>query len=123
MFRESDVFCLFSEREVFGLVYLEAMLQGCIVVAIWEYNKDIKVDFIGASSWRSVLGLQGHRIKREVQKQIDIDFVNKTYGLKLNPTQDDEADAICILTAYKKDAATLGTAQKDVPFKMEPGAF
>ena len=98
-------------------------LQGCIVVAIWEYNKDIKVDFIGASSWRSVLGLQGHRIKREVQKQIDIDFVNKTYGLKLNPTQDDEADAICILTAYKKDAATLGTAQKDVPFKMEPGAF
>lgn len=30
---ESDVFVMVSEREVFGLVYIEAMSQGCIVVA------------------------------------------------------------------------------------------
>lgn len=33
MMYQSDVFALISEREVFGLVYLEAMLQGCIVIA------------------------------------------------------------------------------------------
>ena len=33
MMYQSDVFALVSEREVFGLVYLEAMLQGCIVIA------------------------------------------------------------------------------------------
>ena len=31
--RESDVFVLISRRETFGLVYLEAMLHGCIVIA------------------------------------------------------------------------------------------
>lgn len=30
---ESDVFVLISKHETFGLVYLEAMLQGCIVIA------------------------------------------------------------------------------------------
>jgi Holliday junction resolvasome RuvABC endonuclease subunit len=79
-------------------------LQGCIVVAIFEYNKNIKVEFIGASSWRSVLGLQGYRVKREQQKQKDIDYVNSTYGLSLTTSQDDEADAICILTAYLKNS-------------------
>lgn len=33
MMYQSDIFALISEREVFGLVYLEAMLQGCIVIA------------------------------------------------------------------------------------------
>ena len=31
--RESEIFILISKRETFGLVYLEAMLQGCIVIA------------------------------------------------------------------------------------------
>ena len=31
--RESDIFVLISSNEVFGMVYVEAMLQGCIVVA------------------------------------------------------------------------------------------
>lgn len=30
---ESDIFALISIKETFGMVYLEAMLQGCIVVA------------------------------------------------------------------------------------------
>ena len=33
MMRESDVFIMVSEREVFGLVYTEAMSQGCVVIA------------------------------------------------------------------------------------------
>ena len=33
MMYQSDAFALVSEKEVFGLVYLEAMLQGCIVIA------------------------------------------------------------------------------------------
>lgn len=31
--QNSDIFVLISQRETFGLVYLEAMLQGCIVIA------------------------------------------------------------------------------------------
>lgn len=31
--RRSDVFVLISKRETFGLVYIEAMLHGCIVIA------------------------------------------------------------------------------------------
>ena len=31
--RSNDVFVLVSERETFGLVYIEAMLHGCIVIA------------------------------------------------------------------------------------------
>lgn len=31
--KQADVFVLISEKETFGLVYLEAMLQGCIVIA------------------------------------------------------------------------------------------
>ncbi len=31
--KNNDVFVLISKNETFGLVYLEAMLQGCIVVA------------------------------------------------------------------------------------------
>lgn len=30
---KADVFCMISKHEVFGLVYLEAMARGCIVVA------------------------------------------------------------------------------------------
>lgn len=33
LMHEKEVFVLISKRETFGLVYLEAMLQGCIVIA------------------------------------------------------------------------------------------
>ncbi len=82
-------------------------LQGCIVIAVFEYNKDIKIDFIGASSWRSQLGIQKYGVTRQGYKPLDIAYANKTYGLNLTAEQDDEADAICILTAYTKNAASL----------------
>ena len=37
-------------------------LQGVIVVAVYEYDKHINIEFIGASSWRSKLGIQGFRL-------------------------------------------------------------
>ena len=77
-------------------------LQGCVVVALYEYNKNLNVDFIGATTWRSNLGLQKYGVKRDAQKLMDIAYANKTYNLSLTNEQDDEADAICILTAYLK---------------------
>ena len=75
-------------------------LQGCLAVAIYEFNKNIKIEFSGASTWRSILHIQKYAVKRNPQKQMDIKYINEKYGLNLNPTQDDEADAIGILTAY-----------------------
>lgn len=36
----ADVFIMVSENEAFGLVYLEAMARGCIVVASWNEGMD-----------------------------------------------------------------------------------
>lgn len=98
-------------------------LQGCLVVAIYEYDKSIKVNFIGASSWRSVLGLQGYRTKRDSQKQIDINYANATYNLTLTSAQDDEADAICILTAYLKNSNALYTKEQPRSIDSYESAF
>lgn len=38
--KSADMFVLISEHETFGLVYLEAMLQGCITIAAWEGGVD-----------------------------------------------------------------------------------
>lgn len=75
-------------------------LQGVIAVAVYEYDKHINIEFIGASSWRSKLGIQGYRIQREQQKKKDIDYANMKYDFNLNYEQDDEADALCILAAF-----------------------
>lgn len=98
-------------------------LQGCIVVAVFEYDKNIKIDFIGPSSWRSVLGIQGYRIKREEQKARDIEWANKTYGL--NITSDDAADAIGILSAYMKSQNIVVDDKKPKwkPIGEEESAF
>ena len=78
-------------------------LQGIIAVAAYEINPNIEFEMIGASSWRSVLGLQKHCVRREVQKTMDIEYANKCgfpLDAPLTETQDDEADAICILNAF-----------------------
>lgn len=72
-------------------------LQGVIAVAAYEINKEIEIEFIGASSWRSKLKIQGKAVKREQQKLIDIKYVADKYNIH---TMDDEADAIGILDAY-----------------------
>lgn len=98
-------------------------LQGSIVIAIFEYNKNIKINFIGASSWRSIIGIQGYRIKRNQQKEKDITFVNQKYNLNLTSSQDDEADAIGILTAYTTKNNKIKVKQKLNPIGSEESAF
>lgn len=73
-------------------------LQGVIAVAAYEANNKIEVEFIGASSWRSKLKIQGKAVKREQQKAIDIKYAKDKYDINV---MDDEADAIGILDAYE----------------------
>ena len=101
-------------------------LQGCIAIAVYEYDKNITIDFIGASSWRSVLGLQGYRVQREQQKQLDIKYANELMNIQLTSEQDDEADAICILYAYIKDNSNIKVPKKQTrlkPIGSEKSAF
>lgn len=98
-------------------------LQGCVVVAAYEYDKTIQFEFFKPSSWRSVLGLQGYRVKREIQKQKDIEYANQNYGLNLTSSQDDEADAICILTAYTKDKESVITGKQKKTINEYESAF
>ena len=82
-------------------------LQGIVAITAYEQKK-IKIEMFTASEWRSKLNIQGYRIKRDQQKQIDIEYVRERYGIS---TQDDEADAIGILDAYeKKGSAKLQPA-------------
>lgn len=98
-------------------------LQGCISVAVYEYNKNIKIEYIGVSTWRSKLGLQGYRVLRAEQKKRDIDYANQRYGLQLSAEMDDEADAIDILTAYLGGAETVATSRPLGPIGSEESAF
>ena len=91
-------------------------LQAAIVLDIFEnVSKNIQIDLIYPSSWRKVLGIQQYGIRREEYKKRDVDFANKEYNLNLNYSQDDEADALCILTAYLKDHNVI--VVKDEPPK------
>lgn len=73
-------------------------LQAAIVIASYELNPKIELEFVGASTWRSALKMrQGPGIKRTSAKQQDIQYVKNKYNIKVN---DDQADAICIFDAY-----------------------
>ena len=73
-------------------------VQAAIVLAVYEYNKNIKVEFIQPNSWRSKIGIKtGAGVKRETLKAQDILFVKNKYGLDVK--NDDEADAIGILNS------------------------
>ena len=88
------------------------ILQGSILSLCFKHN--IEYSFYAPSAWRSIIGLyDGTRLgmKRDIQKQKAIDFVNKIYGLnfiynatetKSRFTDDDKAEAICIALAYIK---------------------
>ena len=92
-------------------------LQAAIVLDIFEnVSKDIQIDLIYPSSWRKVLGIQQYGVRREEYKRRDVEYANKKYNLNLSYAQDDEADALCILTAYLIDHNAL--VIKDEPPKM-----
>ena len=97
-------------------------LQGVIAVAAYEVDKNIKFELIGASSWRSKIGIQGYRVTRENQKKRDIDYANQRYGLSLTYDQDDEADALCILASFVA-AGPEPKKQKLGPIGSDESAF
>ena len=69
-------------------------LQAAIGFLIHDEFKTIEIEYVYPSSWRASCGIKnGRGIKRVSQKEADIQFVQETYGIKVN---DDIADAICI---------------------------
>ena len=87
-------------------------LQAAIILDIFEnVSKDIQIDLIYPSSWRKVLKIQQYGVRREEYKKRDVDYANKQYKLNLNYTQDDEADALCILSAYIQDKNIVVTEE------------
>lgn len=80
-------------------------LQGAVAIAL-KRDLNLDMEFIYPNSWRAVCGIQtGRGIKREELKKKDIEFAEKTYGIKCKT--DDEADALGILYFYlhKDDSA------------------
>lgn len=93
-------------------------LQGVIAVGAYEENPNIVFEMMGASSWRSKVHIQKYCIKRDNQKQMDIEYANKCgFPLKapLTAAQDDEADAIGIFMAYCSSIKTP-TNEKESAF-------
>ena len=73
-------------------------LQGCIQMMIHNKFKHIQTDFLYPSSWRKICNIkQGRGIKRQLQKQLDIQWVKDNFNIQVN---DDIADAIGIGYAY-----------------------
>ena len=71
--------------------------QGNIAIMLYRHNK-LTMEFISSSEWRARCGIHtGRGVKRDVLKQLDIDFVKENYNKTVN---DDEADAIGIGHAY-----------------------
>ncbi len=73
-------------------------LQGCIMLLVHQNFKHVTVQFMYPSQWRKICQIkQGRGIKRDVQKQNDINWVKKIFNIEVN---DDIADAIGIGYAY-----------------------
>lgn len=80
-------------------------LQGYIVINLFLYHPNVEIEYMFPSSWRSFVGIQKKNVKRKKQKQMDIDYANKTFNLELDINHngdDDIADALGILSAYSK---------------------
>ena len=67
--------------------------------------------------------MQGYRIQRAEQKKRDIEYANKTYGLNLTQDQDDEADAIGILSARLRGLQLETKPAKLGPIGSDESAF
>ena len=73
-------------------------LQGCICMMVRQNFKQIQVEFLYPSSWRKVCQIkQGAGIKRQKQKELDIQWVKENFQVEVN---DDIADAIALGYAY-----------------------
>ena len=73
--------------KVIGAVYCYSILNDCFYYEIQ------------ASQWRSQIGIQGKKRKRDEYKQLAIEYVKNTLGIDVT---DDEADSICTGIGYIK---------------------
>lgn len=98
-------------------------LQGCIRVAVWEYNSKIKIITILPNSWRAKIGIHtGRGITRDILKQKDIEYVQQKYGFTCG---DDQADSIGILDSYLLGANDIMVPKKTKlpPIGSDESAF
>lgn len=73
-------------------------LQGAIAMMVHDSYPKVTIEYLYPSEWRKVCKIKtGRGIKRDTVKQYDIQFVQDTFGVKVN---DDIADAIGIGYAY-----------------------
>lgn len=69
-------------------------LQAAVAFLLHEKYAAASFEFVYPSSWRATCGIKnGRGIKRSAAKAADVEWVEKTFGIKVN---DDIADAIGI---------------------------
>lgn len=73
--------------KIIGVVYCYSILNKCFYYEIQP------------SQWRSQLGMQSSKRKREEYKQLSIDYVKKNFNKDVS---DDESDSICAGIGYIK---------------------
>lgn len=73
--------------KIMGVIYGYTLLNGC------DYEE------IQASEWRSKIGIQSPKLKRDDYKQLAIDYVKNNFGKEVG---NDEADSICAGIGYIK---------------------
>lgn len=93
------------------IIVIEKMNVGRNMVAVRALSKIIGIVFcysilnkcfyyeIQPSQWRSQLGMQSSKRKREEYKQLSIEYVRKNFNKNVS---DDESDSICAGIGYIK---------------------
>ena len=73
-------------------------LQACICMMVHQDFKHVQVEFLYPSSWRKICKIkQGRGVRRQQQKELDIQWVKENFKIEVN---DDIADAIALGYAY-----------------------
>lgn len=73
-------------------------LQGAIAMMVHDNYPKVTIEYLYPSEWRKCCKIKtGRGVKRDTVKKSDIQFVEETFGIKVN---DDIADAIGIGYAY-----------------------
>lgn len=93
------------------IIVIEKMNVGRNMVAVRALSKIIGIAFcysilnkcfyyeIQPSQWRSQLGMQSSKRKREEYKQLSVEYVKKNFNKNVS---DDESDSICAGIGYIK---------------------